>query len=63
MNTRSKYYTMESVQKDLRFIQSMKNRSYHSGIKTTPYDALFGCKIKIGMKMLNLLNEGSHGKY
>lgn len=26
----------------LRFVQLQKNRSYHSGIKQTPYEALFG---------------------
>lgn len=32
----------------------MKNRAYHSGIKMSPYEALFGCKIKIGLNTLNL---------
>lgn len=41
----------------LRFIQLMKNRAYHSGIKTTPYEALFGCKIKIGLNTSNLPKE------
>ncbi|GFU55536.1 KRAB-A domain-containing protein 2 [Trichonephila clavipes] len=26
-----------------RFVQFMKNRAHHSGIKGTPYEALFGC--------------------
>ncbi|KAL4131012.1 hypothetical protein QTP88_008372 [Uroleucon formosanum] len=38
----------------LRFIQLMKNRAYHSGIKMSPYEALFGCKIKIGLNTSNL---------
>ncbi|XP_050054538.1 SCAN domain-containing protein 3 isoform X1 [Aphis gossypii] len=33
----------------LRFIQIMKNQTYHSGIKMTPYEALFGTKIKVGL--------------
>lgn len=33
----------------LRFIQLMKNRTYHSGIKMTSYEALFGTKIKVGL--------------
>ncbi|XP_022163806.1 KRAB-A domain-containing protein 2-like, partial [Myzus persicae] len=43
----------------LCFIQIMKNRAYHSGIKTTPYEALrvFGCKIKIGLNTSNLPDE------
>ncbi|XP_072380794.1 uncharacterized protein [Diabrotica undecimpunctata] len=28
----------------------MKNRAYHSGISCSPYEALFGCKAKIGLK-------------
>ncbi|OWR48202.1 KRAB-A domain-containing protein 2 [Danaus plexippus plexippus] len=34
----------------LRFIQFMKNKDFHSGINTSPYDAMFGCKAKIGLK-------------
>ncbi|GFQ72252.1 KRAB-A domain-containing protein 2 [Trichonephila clavata] len=33
----------------LRFIQFMKNRAYHSGIKRILYEALFGCKPKVGL--------------
>lgn len=33
----------------LRFIQLMKNETYHSGIKMTPHEALFGTKIKLGL--------------
>ncbi|XP_023233514.1 uncharacterized protein LOC111633211 [Centruroides sculpturatus] len=33
----------------LRFVQFMKNRAYHSGFKRTPYEALFGCKPKVGL--------------
>ena len=35
--------------KGLRFIQLMKNRAFHSGINRTPYEALFGCKLKLGL--------------
>lgn len=35
----------------LRFVQLMKNRAFHSGIKRTPYEALFGCKIKVGISL------------
>lgn len=41
----------------LRFIQLMKNRAYHSGIKCSPYEALFGCKAKIGLSTSNLPKE------
>ena len=33
----------------LRFVQLMKNRALHSGIKRSPYEALFGCKVKVGL--------------
>ncbi|GBM61296.1 hypothetical protein AVEN_9570-1 [Araneus ventricosus] len=39
----------DSWSEGLRFVQFMKNRAYHSGIKRTPYEALFGCKPKLGL--------------
>ncbi|KAJ8935406.1 hypothetical protein NQ314_012825 [Rhamnusium bicolor] len=33
----------------LRLIQLMKNRAFHSGIKRSPYEAMFGTKVKIGL--------------
>jgi len=33
----------------LRFIQSKKNRALHSGIKTSPYEAMFGMAQRIGL--------------
>ncbi|XP_072377785.1 KRAB-A domain-containing protein 2-like [Diabrotica undecimpunctata] len=36
--------------KGIKFIQFMKNRAYHSGISCSPYEALFGCKAKVGLK-------------
>jgi len=38
----------------LRFIQLMKKRVHHLGIKTTLYETLFGCKIKIGLNTSDL---------
>ncbi|KAL4096883.1 hypothetical protein QTP88_021758 [Uroleucon formosanum] len=35
----------------------MKNRAYHSGIKMSPYEVLFGCKIKIGLNTSNLPHD------
>ena len=32
----------------LRFIQIKKNRALHSGIKTSPYEAVFGTAQRIG---------------
>jgi hypothetical protein len=34
----------------LRFVQFMKNRSYHSGIRRSPYEAVFGQPVKLGLK-------------
>ncbi|XP_026808717.1 SCAN domain-containing protein 3 isoform X1 [Rhopalosiphum maidis] len=33
----------------LRFIQLTKNRTYNSGLKMTPHEALFGTELKIGL--------------
>lgn len=33
----------------LRFIQSKKNRAIHAGIKTSPYEAMFGSAQRIGL--------------
>ncbi|VVC46293.1 Ribonuclease H-like domain,Integrase, catalytic core [Cinara cedri] len=44
----------------LRFIQLMKNRAYHSGIKMSPYEALFDCKIKIGLNTSNLPHDSQN---
>ncbi|CAG5046685.1 unnamed protein product [Parnassius apollo] len=37
----------------LRFVQLMKNRAFHAGIKQSPYEALFGCKVKVGLQLPN----------
>lgn len=31
-----------------------KNTAYHSGIKMTPYEAMFGCKPKTGIASIGL---------
>ncbi|KAF0702605.1 KRAB-A domain-containing protein 2-like, partial [Aphis craccivora] len=33
----------------LRFVQAMKNSAFHSGIKRTPYEAMFECTMKMGL--------------
>ncbi|XP_077300527.1 KRAB-A domain-containing protein 2-like isoform X2 [Arctopsyche grandis] len=38
----------------LKFIQMMKNHAYHDEIQQTPYEALFGTKMKLGLKSSNL---------
>ncbi|KFD48312.1 hypothetical protein M514_10804 [Trichuris suis] len=38
----------------LRFVQLMKNRAFHSRIKRTPYEALFGCKAEVGLATSSL---------
>ena len=41
----------------LRFVQNMKNSSYHSGIKCTPYSAMFGTEPKVGLTSSSLPSE------
>ena len=41
----------------LRFIQVMKNRSYHEGLKYSPYEAMFRQPMKVGLKTSNVPNE------
>ncbi|KAJ8914671.1 hypothetical protein NQ315_017368 [Exocentrus adspersus] len=38
----------------LCFVQSKKNRSYHSAIKRSPYEAMFGCAQRNGLKDTDL---------
>ncbi|XP_022910048.2 KRAB-A domain-containing protein 2-like [Onthophagus taurus] len=38
----------------LRFVQFMKNRAFHSGIKQSPYRAIFGSEPKVGLMTSNL---------
>ena len=33
----------------LRFVQAMKNRAYQEGIKCSPYEAMFGVPMKLGI--------------
>jgi len=33
----------------LRFVQAMKNKAYHEGIKCSPYEAVFGVPVKLGI--------------
>ncbi|XP_025412805.1 KRAB-A domain-containing protein 2-like [Sipha flava] len=33
----------------LRFVHVMKNSAFHSGIKRSPYEAMFGCTMKMGL--------------
>jgi len=40
---------MKTWSEELRFIQSKKYRALHSGIKTSPYEAMFGTEQRIGL--------------
>lgn len=35
----------------------MKNRAFHSGIKRSPYEALFGCKARVGLSTSSLPDD------
>lgn len=41
----------------LKCIQLLKNRALHFGIKMSSCEALFGCKVKIGLSTSNLPKE------
>ena len=41
----------------LRFVQLMKKRAYHEDIKCSPYEAMFGQPMKVGLKTSNLLDD------
>lgn len=41
----------------LRFVQAMKNRAYHEGIKCSPYEAMSGAPMKLGITSLARLRE------
>jgi hypothetical protein len=38
----------------IKFVQFQKNISYHSGIKRTPYKAMFGVEAKVGLTSSSL---------
>lgn len=38
----------------LKYVQLMKNKAFPEGIKQTPYEALFGTRMKFGLKRSNL---------
>jgi len=39
----------KTLSEGLRFIQSRKNRALHSGIRTGPYEVMFGTAQRIGL--------------
>lgn len=41
----------------LKFIQFMKNRAFHSGIKRSPYEAMFGCAARVGLSTTAIPKE------
>ncbi|XP_023212590.1 KRAB-A domain-containing protein 2-like, partial [Centruroides sculpturatus] len=41
----------------LRYVQFVKNRAYHSGIKQLPYKAMFGVKPRVGLSTTSLPPE------
>ena len=41
----------------LRFVQVMKNKAYHRGIKCSPYEAMFGQPMRVGLKSSNLPDD------
>lgn len=41
----------------LKFVQLRKNNSFDEGVKKSPYEALFGRKMKLGLRSTNLTEE------
>ena len=41
----------------LRFVQVMKNKAHHRGIKCSPYEAMFGQPMRVGLKATNLPDD------
>ncbi|CAI6357050.1 unnamed protein product [Macrosiphum euphorbiae] len=42
----------------LKFISFQKNRALHSGIGRSPYEAMFGCKARVGLASVGIpVNE------
>lgn len=41
----------------LRFVQLMKNRAHHIGINCSPYEAMFGTQLKVGLKSSSIPHE------
>src|ERR1700761_1642397 len=41
----------------LKFVQFSKNTSHHSGFKQSPYQALFGCTPRVGLRSTHLPEE------
>ena len=38
----------------IKFVQFQKNSAFHSGIKYSPYSAMFGCEARVGLTSLSL---------
>lgn len=41
----------------LRYVQFMKNRAFHSGIKQSPYKAMFGAEPRVGLSTTSIPSE------
>ena len=41
----------------IEFVQFQKNSAFHSGIKCSPYSAMFGCEARVGQTSLSLPSE------
>ncbi|CAG4961256.1 unnamed protein product [Parnassius apollo] len=47
----------EKWSEGFRFVQLMKNRAYDHGIKRSPYQAMFGCDVKVDLRSSALPTE------
>lgn len=49
LTTRMQENKTNTWSEGLRFVQFMKNKAYHSGIKTSPYEEMFGTDPRTGL--------------
>ena len=59
MTWRSEHKTRTWSQ-GLRFVQYMKNRALHAGIKRSPYEAMFGVPARVGLERTGLPTDLCH---
>jgi hypothetical protein len=60
ITTWMQYNNTSKWNEGLRFVQFIKNRSHHSAIKISPYEALFGTSAKLGLLTSCLPKEIFH---
>lgn len=60
LNTWKSANKTKSWSHGLRFVQFMKNRALHAGIKRSPYEAMFGVPARVGLEQTGLPSDLCH---